>query len=183
MTRKEFAEIVTFLAACYPSANITEITLNIYYEKLKDIDSDVMKTVVSVIVEKSKFYPSIAEIREEYLRLKAPELNENAVYKAVKIIKTALRDYGRQYCLEALEYIKSQDELLYIIVKDIGFINICNSDMKMYSAEIERVYKRALTDTKEKNLLTNNTKKLVTQIRDKLQSSALMLEVEENFEG
>ena len=64
MTRSEVAELVAMLIAAYPRAHINEATSRIYEADLIDLDADMAHRAVVKLRRSSKWFPTIAEIRE-----------------------------------------------------------------------------------------------------------------------
>lgn len=178
MTKKEFAVLISSLAAAYPSVNISNATVTLYFNELKDLEFFISETVIRKIIATSKFYPSIAEIREEYSKLSNPE-TAVTLMDATKILTDTLRFYGRRKPVEAMEYIKSKSDVLYKIVKSIGFINICNSDLNMLQHELARLFKQASGDLRNEALLSKEVSNKILKIKNDLEQSAIRIEMQE----
>jgi len=69
-------EMVGTLAASYPNGRLSDaeakLRLKVYKASLKDIDLDILTHAVAKVVLGSKFFPTVAEIRETAGRLPAP---------------------------------------------------------------------------------------------------------------
>lgn len=68
MTEAEAGELVAVLQAAFPRAEVDEATLKVYSQALRDLDIDEARTAVWSVVRTSRFFPTVAEIRGEYLR-------------------------------------------------------------------------------------------------------------------
>ena len=77
MNKEEFLKLITGMSKAY-RITIDEDTIGMYYEFLKDIEQDTLKKVFKRIIEKNKYFPTIAEIRQEVVKIKTPELSLNA---------------------------------------------------------------------------------------------------------
>ena len=92
MKKSETSKIIIKLMTVYPSfkfgANVItgeEMDLsevvNIWHEMIGDMDYDRAETAVNTCINKCKFVPSIAEIREEYDELISAEKKEQGAIK------------------------------------------------------------------------------------------------------
>jgi len=60
---------VARLVAAYRQDGITDETVNVFVDRLSDIAPDLLRATVHQVLERSKFFPSIAELRETAARL------------------------------------------------------------------------------------------------------------------
>jgi hypothetical protein len=72
MTKHEAAKLVAVLSAAYPRQEIEEATLAIYCEMLLDLDHAIAERGVKVLMANSRWFPTIAEIREAVLEQQSP---------------------------------------------------------------------------------------------------------------
>lgn len=56
------------LAAAFPQANVPESTVTLYHSKLAGLEQDVLGDVVERLIESSRSFPTVAEIRDLYQR-------------------------------------------------------------------------------------------------------------------
>jgi hypothetical protein len=68
----EIAKMIGILAAGFPSAKITDATIEVYIRLLKDLPLDVLTTAIEQCVTECEFFPTIAKIRDKVLALTAP---------------------------------------------------------------------------------------------------------------
>lgn len=63
--QKEIAKIVMMIAAAYPNFNLSEMTVEVYFQVLKDVPADLLKaaTMQAISEPGRKFAPSVGEIR------------------------------------------------------------------------------------------------------------------------
>jgi len=61
--KADVPEQVALLSAAFPRENIPPETLSIYVSKLGDIESDLLAATVNRIIEESRFFPTISELR------------------------------------------------------------------------------------------------------------------------
>jgi hypothetical protein len=67
-------QIMAMLVSAFPQAKIEAATLGVYQEALADIPPDVLRLAVLAVISRSRFWPTVAEIREEATKLVAPAL-------------------------------------------------------------------------------------------------------------
>ncbi len=65
MDKTEFAMIMSYLSAAYPNAAIPNSTIEVYYRHLQNIPYSTMERAAKRVVEVSKFFPTIAELKKE----------------------------------------------------------------------------------------------------------------------
>ncbi len=66
-------EILTVLAAAYPRFELTSATVRIYEQTLSDIPVDGLKAATLDLIAESKWFPTVAEIRERAFALMAEQ--------------------------------------------------------------------------------------------------------------
>ena len=121
MTKEEFAQIVVVLKTAYPKNEMLETTAqkNVWYESLKDIDGAMGKMAAQRLICKSKWFPTIAEIREEALSVMLPQKDWGEAWQEVI---AAVSKYGMYQEIEALG---SFDDITRQCVKRLGWKQIC----------------------------------------------------------
>ena len=67
MTSKEFVRGVETLIAAFPASKVElkNNTLKIWFEALHDLEGGQFRSAIVGVVKKAKFFPTVAEIREE----------------------------------------------------------------------------------------------------------------------
>lgn len=141
MRESEAMKLVGKLAAAYPHAKLGEgvamsETLQVYAEMLADLDfADAERAVVEIIAE-SRFFPTIAEIRErvasERVALPPAELAWADVLAAVRKVGVYRTPVFDNPCTA-------------IAVSNVGWRAICNSETPgVERAHFIRAYERAL---------------------------------------
>lgn len=149
MTKKEFAILTSAIRTYYPRENIlpNEQAMELWYDELKDIPYNAAQLAIKAWVSKSKWSPSIADIREEVGSFTRE--NTRTVGEAWGDVLRAVKRFGRYCEAEALD---TMDDLTAKVVKQIGFDNICNSEnianerssfLKIYQIEEKREKERA----------------------------------------
>ena len=93
MTPEQAGNLVAFLVAKYPNAHLTEENVRAYQDGLVDLDYEAGMSAVRRHSNESKWFPSIAEIRElalsEQLELPAPEEAWSEVMRAIDAVGSA----------------------------------------------------------------------------------------------
>lgn len=56
------------LIAAYPHRDIPTVSIEIYYDLLREYDADELTKGVREAIKKCNFFPSIADIRQEIIR-------------------------------------------------------------------------------------------------------------------
>lgn len=98
MSRTDAVEAVKTLKAAYPAATIPNETLTIYAEKLADIPAPLLDATVNRVIESSRFFPTIAELRQCAGRLAgilpASEAEALAIVRRADILRPVYRRDG-----------------------------------------------------------------------------------------
>jgi hypothetical protein len=107
--------ILRALAAAYPNFALTEQTVAIYVELLADIDPELLRAATLDLISRSRFFPTVAEIREAARDLRdGPQLSGS---EAWGLVIQAIRDLGYAHQAEAHERL---GETIMQAVRDIG---------------------------------------------------------------
>lgn len=153
---KEFRKIACTLESFYDFMGFDdEFKLQMWYEALKDIPSDILLVVIKKWVSTSPKKPTVADLRELAVKLQVGALD---VDKAWEKVSYAIRCIGRYRPEEAME---SFDDITKEAVKSIGFVNLCNDEnamahfRDMYKIACNRYIDRAKTPASI-NQLTDN---------------------------
>jgi hypothetical protein len=98
-TEKDIAGIVAMLSAAYPNWNVTEYTLEIYYQDLKDIPSEELKIAAQHCRSEAgrKFAPSVGELRGAVADLRKYTANIPSSYQAWEEVLRQIVDNGGDY--------------------------------------------------------------------------------------
>src|SRR6266540_1322155 len=68
----EIAELIGLMSAAYPSAKVSDATVEVYIAMLKDIPLDILTASVQQCMAESEFLPTVAKVRDKALALTAP---------------------------------------------------------------------------------------------------------------
>lgn len=129
---KTIKETLTILKVTYPNAlkdmdkDTAMLMINLWTKDFKDTKKELFLQAINNIRNKNKYFPSIAEIKEEIANLQMKEIPK-AEDEWEEVIK-AIHRYGQDY--EALENLKSYTAY---IAKHVGLQNIRMADAEKQS--------------------------------------------------
>lgn len=168
MTREETKTILALLASVY-SLNlmpaVTEMTINVWFQMLSDLDYRLAQTAVAAWVQTEKYPPTIADIREKCVTSKP-----DTAPKAWGKLNAAIKKYGPYHQGELLESITDptlrrivdQFTLQHFLMrleanKSIDYAQFrdaynAESKKEIYRAQISEPVRKALDGRAEKAL-------------------------------
>jgi len=68
----EVEQVIVFLVAAFPSANISADTIAVYVEMLSDLEPALLKLAAKKAITDGRFFPSVNELREAVAQLVTP---------------------------------------------------------------------------------------------------------------
>lgn len=77
MDREEFVETLKYLSIAFDK-DLTKEQVEVWYSILGEYDIDSLKNAVKIIIKNNKYFPSIAEVREEIKKLTEEDYSTNA---------------------------------------------------------------------------------------------------------
>lgn len=173
MKAEDFAKSMIFLNNAYrQEMNNTQVS--VWYNFFRDVPLDKFNLAIVRIIEKEKYFPSVATIRQELAMIDNPHLQLDAAEEWEKVIK-AISRYGSYRADEAMQEF---NPVTAAVVKRLGgFTSICQSDdiewrrksfMSIFKETLDRQKEIAacsqsqLTDAeKKRNELIQNTLKMI----------------------
>lgn len=176
MNSKEFINITGILTAVW-EINFDDVTLKVWYEALKDLDYKRAELAVGKLTATLSGRITPAHIRKAYTEL---ECESKSVADIFMIIDKAVANYGRYKVLEALEYIKKQDEAAYVIIKALGFLNVCDNKPNFLKPQLKELYKEVALSIRAQKVLPDKLRFELTKLKNTLTENALALEVGES---
>lgn len=161
MKREEFVKCMGFLSSAYKQ-DFNKDELNVWYEFFKDDNLENLKQAIKSIILKSKYLPSIAELKEEINYIYNPQLKISADDEWLKI-EDAIREYGIYNSEDALN---SMSTLTKKAIRMLGgWYTICMSqEGDWLRKNFISIYNSLNNDVKEQCLLEN--KKLIGEKND-----------------
>ena len=142
MDAEEFAKAMTFLGVAY-NKEFTQEQLGVWYIFFRDVTFEDFRKAITRLIVRSKFLPSIAEIRSEITDMANPDLQKSAE-EGWADVKRAIQMYGYSRQDEAM---KSLNSFTADVVRRVGgFRAICEAEdewkrkdfIRMYDAMAER---------------------------------------------
>ena len=92
MTAKEFTRTMTFLCNAYRQ-EMTDTQVSVGYNFFRDLPLERFNLAIVRIIEKDRYFPTIAEIRQELAMIENPNLQLDAAEEWAKVV-VAIRYYG-----------------------------------------------------------------------------------------
>lgn len=124
MTNNEAAKVIATLTAAYPRMEMSEETSKLYARFLQDLEYPKAQAAVVRLIANSKFFPTVAEIREAAFRVEQPDLPLPG--EAWEEVMRQIRDVG---------YIGTPNFSHPLIGKAVqamgGWIKLCQSEEGM----------------------------------------------------
>lgn len=163
MNRKEIINLLAIATANFPNLQQKEMkpTAVLWERALSDLSYEVAEKAVIKVLSTSRFFPTIADIREAAADITQPRTLD--AMEAWGLVVDAIRRFGFYRQAEAMEYLP---EDVAEMVKRFTWRELCLSE----SPETLRAQFRMAWDTQSKR--KNEVKALPTEIRLLLQGAA-----------
>ena len=144
MTKQETIKAMAILSAGYPNQVIREETIEIYARMLRDFDFETVNAAIQDIIAQSRFFPSIAEIRQTVIERRLDFAPAEAAWGEVMSEVRRVGSYHQPIW---------SSEPVAAAVQAIGWRNICMCELDQLNtlrAQFERMYRtyreRAIQD-------------------------------------
>ena len=139
MTKTEFAKALTFLGTAY-GKEFSQSQVEVWYTFFHDTTFNSFRLASTRLISKSKFMPSIAEIKAEIALVEHPALQLTAE-EAWGKVRQAMWDYGFYQAERAME---TFDPLTRRTVEILGgFQRLCSADD---TAWVEKDFLRSFSE-------------------------------------
>lgn len=125
MQPTEFMQLWTVLSAAYPSFKTPAATIEVYSRALSDLDYPLAEAAVLDAISKSRFFPTIAEIRETAARLVTGADSRKPALEAWGDVRTAVNRFGTYGWELASEWLDAQTAET---IRSLGWQTFCQSD-------------------------------------------------------
>ncbi len=163
MTQQEFGNVVSIIRSVYQKDDfLTDpISLEVWYEMLKDLTFDQAKAAVQRHAYTNKWCPSIAELREQVVGIQSDKHDWADGWEEVL---RAIRRFGYMNEGKALE---SMSEMTREVVKRLGWKQICQSEQSELTAiraNFRMIYEEKKGSLKEDAQLPMAFKEKLNQI-------------------
>lgn len=143
MQKEEFLTAVTFLGLVY-SKELTQEQVAAWYTFFREDDYDELRNAIKRLSVKSKFFPSVAELKEEMAVRAAPELDADEAWSSV------IRAIGRYGYYNPEEAMSSMSDLTQNTIRSMGgFQRICASEDNEW---LRKDFCRIYNDMKARNI-------------------------------
>jgi hypothetical protein len=96
---QDIVRLTAMLSAAYPNWNVTEYTNEIYFQDLRDIQTDELMTAAQHCRSEAgrKFAPSVGELRGAVMELRSMSLNVKSAYAAWEEVCKQINDNGGDF--------------------------------------------------------------------------------------
>ena len=165
MKKSDVIKLLAMLSAAYPNMKeVTNITVDIWYDCLKDIDSNVALTAIKKHILESPFPPVVADIRKQIAAVTTPLEDRLDSSEAWGEVISAMKNYGSY---EETEALKSMSPTTRKVVKYMSWREMCLSEklgvtrgqfLKMYETVAQREEQNRLLPGDMKNKIGELTK-------------------------
>lgn len=185
MSLEDFTLLFNYLTQAY-NKEPEETQLLIWYDFMKHYDKETVKNAFIKCVDREKFFPAIATVKEIIVTETNPLVNLKAdeEWEKVRQVASSIGRYREDEAMASLEPITRN------IVRRIGYQDICNADeftrnnlrsafIKSFESEKEDIIKYEKSSNKNsaemqmiqernKNFLNNAVGQLVKRIDDEI---------------
>lgn len=175
MKKPEVIKLLGMLAAAYPNMKeIDEITVALWYDCLKDVDTEPAVLAIKKHILESPFPPSIADIRKQVAAVTMPEGQKLDGATAWGEVIKAIKEYGYYREKEALA---SMSPLTQRVVKYMSWQEICLSDNPgVVRGQFLKMYETIAEREKQGRLLPESFKQEMKMIAEKNNPIAGLIE-------
>lgn len=170
MNRKEFLEIMAGIESLYENFNVmnNDFALEVWYDLLKDIPTQVMGIVIKKHLATSPFAPKICDIRQLVTEVTTEPSKDPA--EAWGEVTKAIQRYGSYNEATALE---SMSETTRKVVIAMNYRELCLSENQMADrAHFIKLYEQHSNRQKRDKALPlglqSEIKQLTTELADKM---------------
>lgn len=158
MKKSDVIKLLGMLSAAYPNMKeVTDITANIWFDCIKDIDLDIALIAIKKYILESPFSPTVADIRKRITDITTPLEDKTDSSEAWGEVVNAMKNYGSYNEIEAL---KNMSPTTRKVVKHMSWREICLSEnlgvirgqfLKMYATVVEKENQNRLLPADMKN--------------------------------
>ncbi len=157
--RAEIIKVVTTLAAAFPHKDIEEATIRVYTDALADLPPEAVRVAGMVCLNRCRFFPSIAELREEALRALG---NYVLAHEAWREVCEALSKY------DADSRPIFADAEIQQAVDEMGWRQFCLSDVAdaaVWYAHFSKIYKRVVEEKQRQAMLPLSVQRAIQSLQ------------------
>lgn len=163
MNQKETAKILAVLAAAYPKFEVDETKLRVWHEMLGDMEYEVVAVAVKKCMLEKTFAPSIAEVRQEVVKIMNPNRLTSA--EAWGEVEYAIKRYGATAAYDGTSYKDVLSPLTLRVVKLMGWVDMCRAEnTAVIRGQFIKLYEQSYAQETEELLLPEKLKETIQQI-------------------
>lgn len=146
MKAEEFAKSMIFLNNAYRQ-EMNQTQVSVWYNFFRDVPLEKFNLAIVRIIEKERYFPTVATIRQELAMIDNPHLQLDAAEEWEKVL-TAMRRYGSW---QADVAVAELNPVTAAVVKRIGgFTSLCQSeDIEWRRKSFMSIFKETLDRQKE----------------------------------
>lgn len=160
MDKTEFVKILTILGTAY-NQEFTQEKASVWYGMFKNDNINTFKQAIKNLICKSKFMPSIAEVKEEMVAINYPSLSLDAEEEWYKVL-VAIRQYGSYGQIKAMN---TFNDYTADIVRRIGWDRLCRSERIDFEKKLFIANFESLQNTDRELALLGKNKTLMVEDR------------------
>lgn len=161
--QKTITEVLAVLVSAYPNVKLAPATVSVYERILSEIPVEALEAATLQHIASSRFFPTVAELREAALELAAPSFQHLTPEEAWGVVRLAFGKFG-QYRTP-----KFDDPLILKAVNQLGWVELCQSDNQVADrAHFMKIYQSLLEREQEDARLVAPARQLRDQTRSNL---------------
>jgi hypothetical protein len=166
MNRKEIMNLMSIATANFPTMQERDMkpTAVLWEESLSDIPYDVAKKSLIKVLSTSKFFPTLAEIREASVQLTQPRSMD--AIEAWGLIVQAIKKYGMYDQVKAMESLPPEVEEM---VRRFTWRELClNENPDTLRAQFRMAWETYGKRKKEMSVLPSDVRQMIEGVTDNL---------------
>lgn len=163
MNQKETAKLLAVLAAAYTKFEVDETKMRVWHEMLGDMDYEVVSVAAKKCILEKTFAPSIAEIRQEVVKIMNPNRLSGA--EAWGEVEYTMKKYGATASVDGTSYKDVLSPLVLRTVRYMGWRDMCMSDnINVVRGQFLKLYEQLYSQETEELLLPENIRVALQKI-------------------
>lgn len=174
----KFTSIVKGVRSAYPNFKFIESEegFKLWLSALSDTPDEVVSVAFHKHILTEKYPPSIAQIRERILELTSNSVSDWT--EAFDLTRRAISLFGSYREFEALEWIKSRNEVAAEVTRRLGFKEICLAEnVDVIRGQYRMAYERYADNKKNFEMLPIGVRKRQEELQDKYAINNLIKEL------
>ncbi|MDR1703474.1 MAG: hypothetical protein LBS19_02145 [Clostridiales bacterium] len=162
----EQAVTMTVLISAAQNVSFTEEKQHIWHGLLEDLDYNIAALALKELLRTELYTITPAHIRKAYADIAEPQPDAAEAWKTLLIIV----GYGRYNYAAAMEYAETQNPVVVKLVKELGYINLCNADPDKLRVDFEILYKDTAKAYMKERMLPAAIKRQIANMRLSLEN-------------